>query len=639
MGIKNERDKEPAPPPRWSLADLFPGKDSNEFQQALFSLETESKNFSDTYRGHVVKLSGQKLGDAIEAYEKIAEKAEKIHAFADLTRAVDNAQSAWAQDTLDRLRKSTEVLLFFPLEINAMRESDLLEKIAAPKLASYAPWIGKIRNMREHQLSDAAETYRHKMEPVTEEAWRRLYDQFMIDLRFDLRGEKITEAEIVNIIDSAPSKKLRHEAFNELCNVLGENKKSFALIFNTLADIKAQEDTWRKYDAPEDSRHLDNHIEKETVAALTKTVRESYARTSHRYYAWKAKKAGVARLHPADRNAPLPGDKGRSYTWDEAKEIVLEAYRKVSPEMADIGQRFFDNGWIDAEPREGKDSGGFSHPVTPSSHPYILLNFFGTASDVMTLAHELGHGIHQVMAAEQGFLKSDTPLTLAETASVFGEMLAFQELLSREDDKTVQRNMLAQKIEDMLNTVSRQTAFFTFEQKFHDERRKKGELSPERISEIWQDTQKECLGPAVNLDVKGAENLWMYVPHFVHTPFYVYAYAFGDCLVNALYDAYEKTPDKETFTEKYIDLLKAGGTRRHDAVIAEFGLDSADPQFWKKGLAVIEKYIDKLETLDKELEATQKAGRDFNAAAANDDTPDETISPLKKPGGPKIGGA
>lgn len=650
MGNDARRTSETGPLPQWDLRDLFPGRDSPEFTGELAALEAETGKFAETYRGKAVKLSGQQLGEAIESFEKISERIARVEAYIDLTRSADNAQSSWAQDAADRLRKSTESLLFFTLEINKLKESDLLEKIAAPKLAAYAPWIGKIRNRREHQMEDAAETYRHQMTPVAEEAWRRLYDQLMIDLRFEVRGQRLTEAEVVNIIDSSPDKKLRHEAFAELCAVLGENKKAFALIANTLADLKAMDDRWRNFEAPEDSRHLDNQIGKDTVTALVSAVQDGYAKTSHRYYAWKAKKAGVARLHPADRNAPLPGETGRSYTWGEARDIVLEAFEKISPEMAAIGREFFDKGWIDAAPRAGKDSGGFSHPAVPAAHPYILINFFGTAGDVMTLAHELGHGIHQMLAAQQGYLKSGTPLTLAETASVFGEMLAFKELLSREDDMTARRNMIAQKIEDMLNTVSRQTAFFAFEQKLHEERRDKGELSPERISRLWQETQKESLGPSVNVEVDGAENLWMYVPHFVHTPFYVYAYAFGDCLVNALYDEYEKASDKKDFAEKYMELLKSGGTRRHDAALAEFGLDTSDPQFWKKGLAVIGRYIDELEALDRRIEAVSKAHQDFkNAAgeasdlkaAANDDRPAAVDPPAarRRPKGPRMGGA
>lgn len=628
---KGQTDKDLSPLPRWDLRDLFPGPQSKEFDDALQSIEARSKSFATRYEGKIVKLSGQQLGEAIEAYEKIAMLEARVKTYTELLRAVDNDKSGWAADVTERLRHASAHLQFFPLEINAIREADLLEKIASPKLSPYGSWIAKVRGQREHQLSRDAENYRRQMEPVTEEAWRRLYDQLMIDLRFKVQGKQLTEGETLNIIDNSTDSKQRRAAFNEFARVLGDNKKTFALIANTLADLKALDDRWRKFDHAEDERHLNNQIDRETVEALTRTVRENYTKTSHRYYAWKAKASGVQRLHPADRNAPLPGAKGHEYSWDEAKEIVLAAYAKMSPELAAIGKRFFDEGWIDAAPRAGKDSGGFSHPAVPDVHPYILINFFGTAADVMTLAHELGHGIHQVLAGSQGYLKSDTPLTLAETASVFGEMLAFREVLERETDLHVRRDLLAHKVEDMLNTVVRQTAFFTFEQQLHAERREKGELSPDRIGEIWQQTQKESLGPAVNLDVEGAQNLWMHIPHFIHTPFYVYAYAFGDCLVNALYDTYTNSADKQDFAQKYTDLLKAGGTKRHDTAVAEFGLDTADPQFWKKGLSVIERYIDELEALDLKLAAEQKAAAHFNDAAPRDPANENNPPAPKKP--------
>ncbi|HYD18956.1 MAG TPA: M3 family oligoendopeptidase [Patescibacteria group bacterium] len=637
-------------PPRWDLRDLFPSQDSAGLAAAFHDIETESAGFARQFTGRVSKLSGAALGQAISQYEKISESIARIEAYIDLTRAADIEQSAWAQDAADRLRKSSEALLFFPLEINKIRETDLLQKIAAPGLAAYAPWIGKVRAGREHQLSDAAEKFQHKMQPVTEDAWRRLYDQLMLDLRVSIRGKEMTEGETVSLIDTSPDAKLRRDAYAAFGKTLDDNKKGFSLITNTLADLKSVDDRWRNFERAEDARHLDNQIERETVETLVKTVREQYPKNAHRYYAWKAKKSGVARLHPADRNAPLPGEGGRKYTWDEAKEIVLAGFAKISPEMEKTGREFFDKNWIDAEPRADKDSGGFSHPTVPSAHPYILMNFYGTAADVMVLAHELGHGIHQVMAAKQGFLRSDTPLTLAETASVFGEMIVFRELLSREDDLVARRNMVAQKVEDMLNTVNRQTAFFVFEQRLHAERRDKGELSPERIGELWLDTQKESLGPSVNLDVPGAQHFWMDVPHFIHTPFYTYAYAFGDCLVNALYDEYSKAVDKPAFVAKYEDLLKAGGTKTHEAALAEFGFDPSDAGFWKKGLSVIERYIDEVEQLDKRIDAIHKMHQDFKNAvgevsdlkrAVNDDKPHAVDPPHARHSrkGPKMGGA
>lgn len=586
-------------------------------QQALQDIASEAALFSTTYQGRVSKLSGDSLGAAIESYEKISEKVARVEAYVDLMAAADASTSSWGETITSRLSGSREALFFFPLEIGLMKEADLFSKLSAPKAGRFGPWIGHIRALREHRLSPEAEKYASQKLPTAEGAWRRMFEQTMRDLRFKIDGKELTEAEALHVIDNDADPVRRRAAHDEFCRVLGENKKTFSLITNTLADLKAIDDRWRKYDSPEDSRHADNQIERKIVENMSRAVRESYARTSHRYYAWKAAKLGVPRLHPADRNAPLSDGKGKQYTWDEAREIVLSAFEKLSPEMARIGRRFFDEGWIDAEPRPGKDSGAFSHPAVPAAHPYILMNFFGSYGDVMTLAHELGHGIHQVLSADQGYLQSDAPLTLSETASVFGEALVFRELLSREEDMLVQRSMISRKIEDMLNTVTRQTAFFSFEQSLHAERRKKGELAPERISALWQETQRESLGPSVNLDVPGVENLWMNVPHFVHDPFYVYAYAFGDCLVNALHDEYVSAGDKTDFARKYEGLLKSGAVRCYSEALSDFGLDIEDPKFWRRGIAVVERYIDQLVALDQKIESVHRASRDFREAASD----------------------
>ncbi|MFN7113758.1 MAG: M3 family oligoendopeptidase [Alphaproteobacteria bacterium] len=603
--------------PRWDLSALFPGKESPEFQKALADIDRDVKKFAQDWRGQVAKADGAALGAAVARFEQITENIARVETYVSLLRAADNREDTFAAKIDDRLRASAQDLLFFTLEINRIAEPALLQKIAAPELSKYAPWIAGLRASRPHQLDDEAEKYRHLKEGVAEDAWRRLFDLTMQGLRFDVGGEKLTEAETLNIIDNDRDPARRRLAWEAFAKGLGDNAGSFALITNTLAALKAAEDTQRGFEKPEDSRHLENHIERDTVAALAAAVKSSYAKTSHRYYGWKARKNGTARLHPADRNAPLADAPQKYIPWEEAKEIVLAAFAKLSPEMEKTGRRFFDEGWIDAEPRAGKDSGGFSHPAVPSAHPFILVNYFGTTADVMTLAHELGHGIHQVMAAKQGHLMADTPLTVAETASVFGEMLVFRALLDREEDPAMQRAMISEKVEGMLNTVVRQTAFFTFEQKLHAEYRDKGELSPERLGELWRETSRESLGPAVNMDVDGAQHFWAYVPHFIHTPFYVYAYAFGDCLVNALYDAYDKAADKNDFAQKYAAMLAAGGSKNHEALLEPFGFDVNDPAFWRKGLGVIEKYIDDLIALDQKIERAAKAEKDIRGAAAD----------------------
>ncbi len=604
-------------PPRWDLSALFPGKDSPEFKKALADIDRDVKDFARDWQGKVAKADGASLGQAMARFEKISENIARVETYVSLLRAADNAEDAFATKTDDRLRASQQDLLFFTLELNRISEGALLQKIASPDLAKYAPWIAGLRAGRAHQLDDEAEKYRHLKEGVAEDAWRRLFDRTLQDIRFDVDGKKLTEAETLSIVDNDKDPARRRRAWEAFARGIEENIGSFTLITNTLAALKAAEDEQRGFEKPEDSRHLSNHIDRETVGALSAAVKASHSKTSHRYYSWKAKKNGTARLHPADRNAPLPGAAEKKIPWEEAKEIVLAAFARLSPEMEKIGRRFFDEGWIDAEPRAGKDSGAFSHPSVPSAHPYILMNYFGTTGDVMTLAHELGHGIHQVLAAQQGHLLADTPLTLAETASVFGEMLVFRSLLDREENPAARRAMIAGKVEDMLNTVVRQTAFFTFEQKLHAEYREKGELSPERLSDLWRDVNRESLGAGVNMDVPGAGNFWAYIPHFIHTPFYVYAYAFGDCLVNALYDVYDKTPDKQDFVQKYKDLLSAGGSKSHEDALESFGFDIKDPAFWRKGLSVIERYIDELQALDQKIENAAKAKKDFKTAGGD----------------------
>ena len=366
--------------------------------------------------------------------------------------------------------------------------------------------------------------------------------------------------------------------------------KLFSLITNTLAKDKEINDTWRKYPRPGSYRNRSNMVEDEVVDALVTAVRGSYGRLSHRYYTMKARWLGLPKLQHWDRNAPLPRDDDRLIEWDEARDRVLTAYGAFSPDLASVGKRFFDNAWIDAAPTPGKSGGAFAHPTVPSAHPYLLLHYHGRTRDVMTLAHELGHGVHQVLAGDQGYLMSGTPLTLAETASVFGEMLTFRALLDAAPPAQ-RRIMLASKVEDMLNTVVRQIAFYQFETRVHDERRS-GEILPERLGEIWMDVQTESLGPAFEFTPE-YNVFWAYIPHFIHSPFYVYAYAFGDCLVNALYSVFQG--GHPGFQAKYLAMLRAGGTKRHKELLAPFGLDASDPAFWTKGLDVISGFIDELE--------------------------------------------
>jgi oligoendopeptidase F len=480
-------------------------------------------------------------------------------------------------------------LLFFTLELNRLDEAALEQKLADAALAKWRPWLRDLRVFRPHQLSDEVEKLLHEKEVTGRSAWSRLFDETVAAMRVPLNGEELTVSDALNKL-SDRDRSMRESAARAIGAAFGGNIRLFSLVTNTLAKDKEIIDTWRHYPRPGSYRNRANMVEDEVVDALVSAVRSDFPRLSHRYYLMKAKWLGLPRLQHWDRNAPLPDDDDRTIPWNEARERVLTAYGAFSPELADVGKRFFDRPWIDATLKAGKSGGAFAHPTVPSAHPYLLLNYHGRTRDVMTLAHELGHGVHQVLAAEQGYLMSGTPLTLAETASVFGEMLTFRALLDAADPKR-RRIMLAAKVEDMLNTVVRQVAFYHFESLLHDERRS-GELVPDRIAEIWMQVQKDSLGPAFEFTPEYGV-YWAYVPHFIHTPFYVYAYAFGDCLVNALYSVFQS--GHPGFQAKYLKMLQAGGTKRHKELLAPFGLDASDPAFWKKGLDVIAGFIDELE--------------------------------------------
>jgi oligoendopeptidase F len=581
--------------PEWDLSDLYPGPESDALARDLAELTNDSKAFCERYEGRLTKLSGAEFGAAVEAYERLQEKIGRIMSYASLVHAgnlADPEIGRFYQTMQERTNAVSTALLFFTLEINRLEDAEIEAKLADPALARYRPWLRDTRAFRPHQLSDEVEKLLHEKHVAGRAAWVRLFDEKIADLRFPIRGQELTESEALDLLsDSDPD--TRREAGLTIGEVLGKSIRTFALITNTLAKDKEIEDRWRHFPRPISSRNLANFVEDEVVDALVAAVRESYPRLAHRYYKLKARWFGVEELPFWDRNAPLPEEADRTISWPEAQETVLSAYRAFSPEMAAVGGRFFSGKWIDAPARPGKASGAFSHPTVPSAHPYLLLNYQGRVRDVMTLAHELGHGVHQVLANAQGYLMADTPLTLAETASVFGEMLTFRALLARKRDPSRRKIMLAGKVEDMLNTVVRQIAFVTFEEKVHDERRE-AELTPDRLAEIWLDVQRDSLGPGLRLD--GVyRHYWSYIPHFIHTPFYVYAYAFGDCLVNSLYAVYEDA--HQGFADRYLAMLRAGGTLRHRELLAPFGLDAADPSFWTKGLSVVAGFIDELEQL------------------------------------------
>ena len=581
--------------PEWDLSDLYPGPDSSMLTGDLARLIDDAAAFHQRYEGKLADLSGAELGVAVETYEGMQELSGRILSYASLLHAGNLADpdiGRFYQTILERTNAISTRLLFFTLELNRLDDAILEAKEADPALAHYRPWLRDIRAFRPHQLSDEVEQLLHDKYVAGRAAWTRLFDETIADLRFPIGGRELTEAEALDLL-SDRDPEVRREAAASVGGVLGKNARTFALITNTLAKDKEIEDRWRRFARPISSRNLSNFVEDEVVDALIAAVRDSYLCLPHRYYRLKARWFGVEALPFWDRNAPLPEDDDRLIPWREAEKTVLSAYNAFSPELAAIGGRFFAAPWIDASVRPGKASGAFAHPTVPAAHPYLLLNYQGRLRDVMTLAHELGHGVHQVLAARQGYLMADAPLTLAETASVFGEMLTFRALLARETDPRRRKIMLAGKVEDMLNTVVRQIAFATFEIRVHDERRE-AELTPDRLAEIWLEVQRESLGPAIRLD--GVyRHYWAYIPHFIHTPFYVYAYAFGDCLVNSLYAVYQDA--HQGFAERYLDLLRAGGTSRHTELLAPFGLDASDSSFWARGLSVVAGFIDELEQL------------------------------------------
>ena len=579
--------------PVWDLTDLYPSMDGPELAKDLDAMDAAAKDFHEKYKGKLEKLTGADLAIAIAEYERIDEVLSRIMSFAHLTYAGDMTDAEigrFFSSMQDRVTQISTPLLFFTLEINKLSDDSMATKQADPKLAGYASWLRDVRVFRPHQLDDELERMLHERHVVGRSAWNRLFDETVAGLRFPFRGDELTSSEILNLMSDADGEK-RKDAAKSVGQVFGDNIKTFTLITNVLAKDKQIDDTWRNYATPVSARNRGNYVEDEVVDALNNAVTESYPRLSHRYYALKAKWLGGDKLNYWDRNAPLPEDLDRKIEWAEAKDIVLDAYGAFSSDLADVGRKFFDNAWIDVPPRAGKSPGAFAHPTVPSAHPYLLLNYHGKVRDVMTLAHELGHGVHQVLSGSQGHLQSSTPLTLAETASVFGEMLTFRSLLDAETDPKARRILLAGKVEDMLNTVVRQIAFFNFEKRIHEGRRRQ-ELTSEEIGKIWMDVQTESLGPALHFEDE-YQHFWAYIPHFIHSPFYVYAYAFGDCLVNALYAVYQDADDG--FAERYMEMLAAGGTKRHKELLAPFGLDATDPAFWRRGLDIIASMIDELE--------------------------------------------
>jgi oligoendopeptidase F len=594
------RAAKPGRLPEWNLADLYPAIDAPEVSRDLDKVDAECVAFEKAYKGRLAEETakdggGAWLAGAVQSYETIDDLAGRLGSYAGLIHAgdsVDPAITKFYGDVSERLTAASVRLLFFALELNRVDDAVMERAMQTPELAHYRPWIEDSRKDKPYQLEDRVEQLFHEKSVSGYTAWNRMFDQTISSLRFKVGAKELEIEPTLGLLqDRAPEK--RKAAAQALAKTFKANERTFALVTNTLAKDKEISDRWRGFADVADSRHLANRVEREVVDALVASVRAAYPRLSHRYYALKARWFKKKKLAHWDRNAPLPFAATGVIPWPEARQMVLTAYGAFSPQMAEIATRFFTDRWIDAPVRTGKAPGAFSHPTTPSAHPYVLMNYQGKPRDVMTLAHELGHGVHQVLAARNGALMAPTPLTLAETASVFGEMLTFKRLLEQTKSAKQRQALLAGKVEDMINTVVRQIAFYSFERAVHTERRN-GELTAQRIGELWLSVQGESLGPAIDIR-PGYENFWMYIPHFIHSPFYVYAYAFGDCLVNSLYAVYENA--QEGFAERYLAMLSAGGTKHYSELLKPFGLDARDPKFWDGGLSVIAGMIDELEAM------------------------------------------
>ena len=582
--------------PEWDLSDLYSSASAKEIVKDLKSVEQLSESFASKYENKLSTLSATEMLICLRSQEKITGLMGRLMSFAALRyyqMTTDVSRTKLLSDIQDKITQLSAKIIFFSLEINTLDESHLNDMLNEnSELRRYRTAFDRMRAMKPYQLSDELEKFLHEQSVVGATAWNRLFDETIISLKFNINKKDLSLEEVLNQLTDA-NRRNREKAAKSLSKVLEKNITLFSRITNTLAKEKSIEDKWRKFPNPQFSRHLTNDVEEEVVKALRDSVVDSYSKTSHRYYKLKAKWLGLKKLEIWDRNAPLPQNEEKVISWSEARSIVTSAYTEFDPRMEALVQPFFEKGWIDAAVKPGKAPGAFSHPTVTDVHPYILLNYLGKPRDIMTLAHELGHGVHQSLSSSQGEILANTPLTLAETASVFGEMLTFQKMLSESKGEINRKQLLAGKVEDMINTVVRQISFYDFECRVHHNRQL-GELTPDQINKIWLDVSKESLGPVFNY-MKGYENFWAYVPHFIHSPFYVYAYAFGDGLVNALYSAYQS--GVPNFEDKYFELLSSGGSKHHSQLLKPFQLDASDPTFWTKGLDLISSMIDELEEL------------------------------------------
>ena len=575
--------------PNWNLKDFYLSIDDKQIDKDLELFKQFTINFSKKYKDRLLSHASD-FEKIIQVYEDGNELGDKLGNYAFLIYATnmnDQKTVQFYQGINEKLTEISSDLIFFTNEINSSSDADFeVLKLGSGK---YKNWLVNLRRFKDHQLDQKSEKIFLDKNLTSNSSWVRFFEEHINDLKFEINGKEHNSSDALNLL-SDHDEDIRKKAALSIENVFQSNVKTFTFITNTLAKDKITNDKWRNYSSPVESRNLANNVEGEVVDALSKSVTSNYKNISHRYYEIKSKLFNKQQLDYWDRNAPYQNSPRKKILWKEAKDIVLRSYANFDQSFKDIILLFFQNNWIDAELKSGKSPGAFAASTIPSIHPYILTNFHGKTRDVMTLAHELGHGCHQYLSSKQGLLLSSTPLTLAETASVFGEMMTFRTLLDESDTET-RKFLLASKIEDMINTVVRQISFFEFEKLVHNER-KNIELSADQISDFWMTTQSESLGPHIKLS-EGYKNFWTYIPHFIHTPFYVYAYAFGDCLVNILIQLYDE--GLPNFKDHYIDLLKSGGSKHYSEVLKPFNVDLTNQQSWQKGLSMISGLIDEFE--------------------------------------------
>jgi len=600
----------PAAGVRWDLSDLYAAPDDPAIETDLDRALEQSRSFAERLRGRVATLTAAELARTVDELEALNEPVARAACYSQLAFAADTSDprnGALMQRVQERVSEIRNALLFFELEWVAVDGTAAEALLADPAIGRRRHLLDAMRRYRPHLLSEPEERILEQTANTGRRAFGRLFDEIMSSMRFrmphgetpgeggkagaDAGAEELGEEEVLARLYS-PDRAVRRAAAKALTEGLRANAGPLAFIFNTLVNDKAIDDRLRSYGAPMDARNLANEIEGSSVEALLSACVDHYPLVA-RYYRIKAAILGLDRLEDYDRYAPLPGS-DRSIGFDAARDLVLDAYADFSPSMADIARRFFDRRWIDAELRPGKRGGAFSASTLPSLHPYVLLNYTGNQRDVMTVAHELGHGIHQTLASAQGLFEQDTPLTTAETASVFGEMLVFRRLMKLETDPKARLALLCGKLEDAFATVFRQVCMTRFEESLHAARRREGELARARIDELWLEANRPMFGDSVHLsDDYGC--WWLYIPHFVHSPFYCYAYAFGELLVLALLRCYDE--QGEAFVPRYLDLLAAGGSQSPEALLARLEIDVTDPAFWSGGLALLEDMVDEAQEL------------------------------------------